>query len=71
VSQADLTVDNLNKISQYLDEAKNIGIEQVRLPETIQNKIIDVQKKIDSAATTLSVKTQDNSKNIRTVLDSV
>lgn len=71
VSQANLTVDNLNNISHYLDEAKNIGIGQVTLPENIQNKIIDVQKKIDSASTTLSVKTQDNSKNIRTALDSV
>lgn len=71
VSQANFTVDNLNNVSQYLSEAKNIGVEQVTLPENIQNKINDIQTKMDSAATTLSDKTNDNSRKIRTVLDNV
>ncbi|XP_021757840.1 uncharacterized protein LOC110722847 [Chenopodium quinoa] len=71
VDQANYTVENLNNVSHYLDEAKNIGVGQMRLPETLQNKISDIQTKMSSAANTLESRTNENSKKIRRVLDFV
>ena len=71
VDQADYTVENLNNVSRYLDEAQNIGVGQLRLPENVQNKINDVQTKMNSAANTLDEKSQENSRRIRRALDFV
>ncbi|KAL2929839.1 Nitrate/nitrite transporter NarU [Bienertia sinuspersici] len=50
---ADFTVENLNNVSRYLDEAKNIGVGQTKLPEDLQNRINNIQTKMSSAATLL------------------
>ncbi|KAH9624422.1 hypothetical protein KSS87_003441, partial [Heliosperma pusillum] len=71
VSQADYTVDNLNNVSDYLSDSKTIGVGEMVLPETIQNQISDVQTKLQNAANTLHVKTEENSKRIQNVLDHV
>ncbi|KAH9616764.1 hypothetical protein KSS87_006872, partial [Heliosperma pusillum] len=71
VNQANFTVENLNNVSEFLSEAKNIGVGQMKLPENLQNQINDVQAKINKASTTLQEKTQDNSRKIRKVLDLV
>ncbi|KMT02704.1 hypothetical protein BVRB_8g192950 [Beta vulgaris subsp. vulgaris] len=71
VYQADYTVENLNNVSQNLDDAKNIGVGQMRLPEDLQNRINDIQSKMSSAANTLDQRTQENSRRIRRVLDFV
>ncbi|CAO2841106.1 unnamed protein product [Amaranthus hypochondriacus] len=71
VVQANFTVENLNNVSRYLDEAKNIGVGQLRLPENLQNKINDIQTKMNTASNMLDEKTQENSRRIRHVLDLV
>lgn len=71
VYQANFTVENLNNVSRYLDEAKNIGVGQTKLPEDLQNKISNIQTKMSSAANTLDQRTEENSRRIRRVLDLV
>lgn len=69
VHQADVTVENLRSVSDYLAAAKRIGVDAVFLPEDVQNKIDLIQTKINSSATTLSKTTEDNSKQIQDGLD--
>lgn len=71
VNQAAFTAENLRNVSDYLESAQKIGVEAVFLPSDVQKNIDEVQAKIGSAATTLSTKTQDNSKKIQDVLDAV
>lgn len=71
VSQADVTVENLRNVSDYLAAAKRIGVEAVFLPTEVQNSIDRIQTKINSSATTLSDKTEENSKEIQDGLDSM
>ncbi|KAK9697911.1 hypothetical protein RND81_08G069100 [Saponaria officinalis] len=71
MSQALYTVDNLNNVSEYLTDAKNIGVGELILPENLQNQINNVQTKLSKAANTLQIKTQDNSRKIQKVLDQV
>lgn len=68
VSQADATANNLTRVSSYLDSAKRIGVNQLTLPENVLTKINNMQAKVDSAASTLSSKTHDNSRKINKVL---
>ena len=69
VNQADFTAKNLRSVSSYLDTAKVIGVDAVFLPTSIQNNISSVKLKIDTAASTLSSKTKENSKNIQSGFD--
>ncbi|KAG7023477.1 hypothetical protein SDJN02_14502, partial [Cucurbita argyrosperma subsp. argyrosperma] len=71
VSQADDTVVNLRNVSDYLNAAKKIGVASAVLPGDVQNKIDDIEKKINSSAAILSEKTGSNSKAIQYVLDHV
>lgn len=71
VHQADVTVENLRNVSDYLAAAKRIGVDAVFLPEEVQNKIDQIQTKINSSAMTLSKTTQDNSMQIQDGLDSM
>ncbi|KAL9168170.1 hypothetical protein ABFS82_05G143000 [Erythranthe guttata] len=71
VRQADATSQNLMNVSEYLSAAKQININQVSLPPNVQTDIDQIQNTIDSAATTLSNKTQDNSKRIKNLIQSV
>lgn len=58
-------------MSDYLDAAKKIGVDAVFLPSDVQKNIDDVQTKIRSAATTLSNKTQENSRKIQDGFDAM
>ncbi|XP_022987675.1 uncharacterized protein LOC111485158 [Cucurbita maxima] len=71
VSQADDTVVNLRNVSDYLKAAKKIGVASAVLPGHVQNKIDDIEKKLNSSAAILSEKTGSNSKDIQYVLDHV
>ena len=71
VGQANLTVENLSNFSSNLAAAKKVSIEQILLPADAQAKIDMVQKKLKSAADELASRTKDNSRTIRTVLQTV
>ncbi|KAH7675053.1 hypothetical protein IHE45_08G113300 [Dioscorea alata] len=71
VGQANLTVENLSNFSSNLAAAKKVSIEQILLPAEAQAKIDMVQKKLKSAADELASRTKDNSRTIRTVLQTV
>lgn len=66
---ADDTVESLRNVSDYLAAAKQIGVNSVTLPADVQKNIDDIQTKINSSATTLSEKVDDNSGDIKNVLD--
>lgn len=71
VKQAETTVDSLRNVSDYLDAAKRIGVDQVFLPSDVQANIDNVKIKINSSAITLERETRKNSNHIRDVLDAV
>ncbi|XP_058221862.1 uncharacterized protein LOC131331916 isoform X2 [Rhododendron vialii] len=71
VNQAETTVEKLNNVSEYLSAAKQVGVDRVFLPSNVGTDIDEIQSKINSSATTLRVRTSDNSGNIKDLLDSV
>lgn len=71
VHQAKTTAENLRNVSDYLTTAKQIGVDSIFLPASVQNNINAVQGKIDSSAATLSAKTMKNAKDIQDGLDSM
>ncbi|KAL0330570.1 UNVERIFIED_CONTAM: hypothetical protein Sradi_5043700 [Sesamum radiatum] len=71
VSQADTTSENLRNVSGYLSAAKQINVDQVILPSNVQTDIDRIQNRINSSATTLSTKTEDNSQKIKNLIQSV
>ncbi|OMP01471.1 hypothetical protein COLO4_11837 [Corchorus olitorius] len=71
VEQADITVDKLRNVSESLQVAKLIGVNQISLPPNIQADIESVDKKINDYAKTLESETKGNSGKTRHVLDSI
>lgn len=71
VYQADTTSESLRNVSGYLAAAKQINVDQVILPSNVQGDIDSIQTKINSSASTLSTKTEDNSKKIKDLIQSV
>ncbi|XP_019437766.1 PREDICTED: uncharacterized protein LOC109343762 isoform X1 [Lupinus angustifolius] len=71
VDQADSTVDKLRNVSDFLAQAKQVGIDRVFLPANVQSDIDEVETKINTSATTLADQTKENSNNIQDLLDSV
>lgn len=71
LGQADSTVDNLKSFSNYLTSAKRIGVNQVFLPQDVQNNIDKVNTMITSAANTLEDATKNNKNDIFSFLDTV
>ncbi|KAK2450613.1 transmembrane protein [Trifolium repens] len=69
VSQADFTAENLRNVSDYLDAAKNIGVDAVFLPADVQKNIDTIKTKINSSAIELSTKTHENAEQIQNGLD--
>jgi len=69
VSQADFTAENLRNVSDYLNAAKNIGVDAVFLPTDVQANIDNIKTKINSSAVELSTKTHENSEQINDGLD--
>ncbi|KAK2979450.1 hypothetical protein RJ640_015079 [Escallonia rubra] len=68
---SDTTVDKLRNVSEYLAAAKQIGVDSVFLPTSIQTDIDQIEAKINSSANTLANRTDNNSDDIHDVLDSV
>lgn len=71
LGQADSTVDNLKNFSNYLTSAKRAGVDQVFLPQDVQNNIDKVNTMITSAADTLESATKNNKNDIFNFLDVV
>ena len=69
VHQADVTVESLRNVSDYLAAAKRIGVDSVTLPLDVQRNIDNIQTKINSSATSLSDAVDDNSDDIDNFLD--
>ncbi|KAK7410239.1 hypothetical protein VNO78_00868 [Psophocarpus tetragonolobus] len=68
--QADSAVDKLRNVSDYLAQAKQVGIDRVFLPTNVQTDIDDAETNINTSASTLADKTKENSDNIQDLLDS-
>ncbi|XP_051151683.1 uncharacterized protein LOC127265750 isoform X2 [Andrographis paniculata] len=71
VQQADATSESLNNVSGYLSSARQINVDQMFLPSNVQTDIDQIQNKINSSASTLSSKTEGNSKKIKSLIESV
>ncbi|CAI9772923.1 unnamed protein product [Fraxinus pennsylvanica] len=71
VHQANTTSEKLKNVSEYLSAAKKVGVDQMFLPPNVQSDIDRIQTKINSSASTLATKTEDNSKDIKNIIDSV
>ncbi|KAK2392090.1 envelope glycoprotein B [Trifolium repens] len=71
VYQADSAVDKLRNVSDYLAQAKLVGIDRVFLPANVQTDIDTAEADINTSAGTISEKTKENSANIQDLLDSV
>ncbi|CAJ2631859.1 hypothetical protein L195_g002552 [Trifolium pratense] len=69
VSQADFTAENLRNVSNYLDAAKNIGVDAIVLPDDVQKNIDTIKIKIKSSAVELSTKAHENADHIQDGLD--
>jgi len=70
VHQADSTVDKLRNVSDYLAQAKQVGIDRIFLPTNVQSDIDAAETDINNSAGTLADKTKENSDNIQDLLDS-
>ena len=71
VNRADVTAENLRNVSGYLSAAKKISVDSVFLSPDVQKSIDDIEKKINSSASTLSSQTGDNKDKIQHGLDSM
>ncbi|GAU23113.1 hypothetical protein TSUD_305600 [Trifolium subterraneum] len=71
VYQADSAVDKLRNVSDYLAQAKLVGIDRVFLPANVQTDIDKAEADINTSAGTIAEKTKENSDNIQDLLDSV
>lgn len=71
VHQADITVEQLKNASDYLAAAKQLGVDQVFLPSNIQTDIDEIGGKLNSSASTLAERTEENADDMRDLLDSV
>lgn len=71
VRQANFTAENLRNVSDYLNAAKKVDVQSIVLPGDVLSSIDNIQGKINSSATTLSVQTMENQDRIQDVLDNM
>ncbi|KAK1423113.1 hypothetical protein QVD17_18408 [Tagetes erecta] len=71
VNQSDYTVQTLINVTGYLSLAKTVNVAQVFLPSDVKDDIDRLTVDLNNAADTLRQKTQQNSRKIRTVFDTV
>ncbi|XP_056851091.1 uncharacterized protein LOC108828495 isoform X2 [Raphanus sativus] len=69
VRQANFTSESLRNVSDYLNAAKKVDVQSIVLPGDVLSSIDNIQGKINSSATTLSVQTMENQDRIQNVLD--
>lgn len=71
VNQVDLTAGQLRNVSDYFALAKQLQVDQIFLPSSVQTNIDEIETKINSSASALSDRTMENSDDIRDLVDSV
>ncbi|KAJ0265284.1 Plasma membrane fusion protein [Hirschfeldia incana] len=71
VRQANFTAENLRNVSDYLNAAKKVDVQSIVLPGDVLSSIDNIQGKINSSATTLSVQTMENQDRIQDVVDNM
>lgn len=71
MNQANVTAENLRNVSDYLAAARSVSVDNMLLPGNIRNSISDIETKINSSSSTLSNRTQENSKDIEDGLDTM
>ncbi|KAG9450210.1 hypothetical protein H6P81_010175 [Aristolochia fimbriata] len=71
LGQANVTVDNLRNFSRTLSAAKQAGVNQVFMPADVQDRIDNIQTKVNQSADSLAHRADDNSEKIQNVLDNV
>ncbi|GAV60559.1 hypothetical protein CFOL_v3_04089 [Cephalotus follicularis] len=71
VRQADITVEKLRNVSEYLASAKQIGVDNVFLPSNVQTDIDQIGTQINSSASNIADKAVENKDGIQDLLDSV
>ncbi|CAL0318446.1 unnamed protein product [Lupinus luteus] len=71
VNQSDYTVKTLRNVTDYLSLAKTINVTQMLLPSDIMDDIDNLNRELNTAADTLSEKTDENAAKIRKVFNAV
>ncbi|KAF7827706.1 putative transmembrane protein [Senna tora] len=71
VNQSDYTVQTLRNVTEYLSLAKTINVAQMLLPSDIMDDIDNLNIDLNTAANTLSEKTNENSVKIKRVFNAV
>ncbi|KAL1342912.1 hypothetical protein HN51_029380 [Arachis hypogaea] len=71
VNQSDYTVQTLRNVTEYLSLAKTINVNQIPLPSDVMDDIDKLNVDLNTAANTLSEKTEENSVKVRRVFDAV
>ncbi|RDY03934.1 hypothetical protein CR513_12411, partial [Mucuna pruriens] len=71
VNQSDYTVQTLRNVTEYLSLALSINVAEMLLPSDIMNDINNLNVELNTAADTLSQKTNENSVKIRKVFNAV
>ncbi|KAL2324191.1 hypothetical protein Fmac_023249 [Flemingia macrophylla] len=71
VNQSDYTVQTLRNVTEYLSLAKTINVTQILLPSDVMDGIDKLNVDLNTAANTLSKKTNENSVKIHRVFNDV
>ncbi|KAG2700786.1 hypothetical protein I3760_06G013700 [Carya illinoinensis] len=71
VNQSEFTVETLRNVTQYLSLAKTISVAQVFLPSDVMDDIDKLNLDLNTAADTLTDKTNENSVKIKRVFNAV
>lgn len=71
VAQAEATVGKLREVSGFLAEARQIEVDQVLLPSSLQVQLDQLGTRLNSSSSTLSYQTVNNSDDIEGVLNSM
>ncbi|ESW15007.1 hypothetical protein PHAVU_007G036200 [Phaseolus vulgaris] len=71
VNQSDYTVQTLRNVTEYLSLAKTINVTRIVLPSDVMDSIDKLNVDLNTAANTLSEKTNENSVKIRRVFNDV
>ena len=71
VQRADSASDKLRSVSDYMAQAKQVGIDRVFLPSNVQTDIDEIETKINAFTSTLATQMKETSNNIQDLLDSV
>lgn len=71
LGQAHDTVSNLQTLSNNLDAAKSVGVDQISLPSDLKLKIDSIVNGINASANELDSRTSTNSHNIEYVINSM